>query len=41
MIVETRHPQIFWIPCIVHSLNLGFKYIASNVTWMGELINDA
>jgi hypothetical protein len=41
MIVETKYPQIFWPPCIVHSLNLVIKLIASYVTWMGTLIDDA
>ena len=29
MIVETKYPQIFWTPCIVHSLNLAIKSIAA------------
>lgn len=41
MIVETKYPQIFWTPCIVHYLNLALKSIAPDVTWMGELIDDA
>jgi hypothetical protein len=41
MIVEAKYPQIFWIPCIVHSLNLALKSIATEVTWMGSLIEDA
>jgi hypothetical protein len=41
MIVEVKYPQIFWTPCIVHSLNLALKYIAAEVTWMGSLIEDA
>jgi hypothetical protein len=41
MIVEAKYPQIFWTPCIVHSLNLALKSIASDVTWMGSLIEDA
>lgn len=41
MLVEVRYPQIFWTPCIVHSLNLALKSIAFDVTWMGSLINDA
>jgi hypothetical protein len=39
-IVETGYPQIFCTPCIVHSLNLALNSIASNVTWMGSLIED-
>ena len=31
MIVEAKYPQVFWTPCIVHSLNLAIKSIASNV----------
>lgn len=41
LIVETKYPQIFWTPCIVHSLNLALKSIASDVTWIGNLIEDA
>ena len=41
MIVEAKYPQIFWTPYIVHSLNLALKSIASNVTWIGNLIDDA
>ena len=33
--------QVFWTPCIVHSLNLALKAIASDVTWIGTLIEDA
>ena len=41
MIVEAKHPQVFWTPCIVHSLNLPLKSIASNVLWIGSIIEDA
>jgi hypothetical protein len=41
IIVEAKYPQIFWTPCIVHSLNLALKSIASDVTWIGTLIDDA
>ena len=41
MIVQAKYPQIFWTPCIVHSLNLALKSIAVEVTWMGSLIEDA
>jgi hypothetical protein len=41
IIVEAKYPQIFWTPCIVHSLNLALKSIASNVTWIDTLIDDA
>jgi len=41
LIVETKYPQIFWTPCIVHSLNLALKSIASDVTWIGNLLEDA
>ena len=41
MIVEAKYPQIFWTPCIVHSLNLALKSIASDVIWMRILIDDA
>jgi hypothetical protein len=41
MIVEAKYPQIFWTPCVVISLNLVLKSIASDVTWMGSLIEDA
>lgn len=39
--METKYPQIFWTPCIVHSLNLALKSIASDVTWIDNLIEDA
>jgi hypothetical protein len=41
IIVEDKYPQIFWTPCIVHSLNLALKSITSYVTWIGTLIDDA
>ena len=41
LIVEAKYPQIFWTPCIVHSLNLALKSIASDVTWIGTVIEDA
>jgi hypothetical protein len=41
MIVQAKYPQIFWMPCIVHSLNLALKSIALNVMWMESLIEDA
>jgi hypothetical protein len=41
MVVGAKYPQIFWTPCIVHSLNLALKSIASDVTWIGSLIKDA
>jgi hypothetical protein len=41
MIVEAKHPQIFWTLCTVHTLNFTFKSISSDVTWMGSLIDDA
>jgi hypothetical protein len=41
MVVEVKYPQIFWTPCIVHSLNLALKSIASDVTWIESLIEDA
>jgi hypothetical protein len=41
MFVEAKYPQIFWTPCIVHSLNLALNSIASDVTWIGSLIEDA
>ena len=41
MIVEAKYPQIFWTPCIVHSLNLALKSIASDVLWIGAIIEDA
>ena len=33
--------HVFWTPCIVHSLNLALKSIASDVAWIGKLIEDA
>ena len=41
MIVEAKYPQIFWTPCIVHSLNLALESIASDVLWIGVVIEDA
>ena len=41
MIVEAKYPQVFWTPCIVHSLNLALKSIASDVIWIGNIIEDA
>ena len=41
MLVEAKYPQIFWTPCIVHSLNLALKSIASDVTWIGNIIENA
>ena len=41
MIVEAKYPQIFWTPCIVHSLNLALESIASYVPWIGNVIEDA
>jgi hypothetical protein len=41
MVVEAKYPQIFWTPCIVHSLNLALKSIALDVTWIKSLIEDA
>jgi hypothetical protein len=41
MTVEAKYPQIYWTPCIVHSLNLILKSIASDVTWMESIIEDA
>eukprot|EP00253_Pinus_taeda_P034875 PITA_34875 len=41
MIVEAKYPQVFWTPCIVHSLNLALKSIASDVLWIGNIIEDA
>ena len=40
MIVETKYPQVFWIHCIVHALNLALKSIDLDVTWIGNLIDD-
>jgi hypothetical protein len=41
MIVETKYRWVFWTPCISHSLNLALKFVASDVTRMGDLIDDA
>ena len=41
MIVEAKYPQVFWTPYIVHSLNLTLKSIASDVLWIGNIIEDA
>jgi len=39
--VEAKYPQIFWTPFIVHSLHLTLNSIASDVTWIKTLIEDA
>eukprot|EP00253_Pinus_taeda_P010810 PITA_10810 len=36
-IVEVEYPQVFWTPCIVHSLNLALKSIASDVLWIDQV----
>ena len=43
MIVETKYPQVFSLmtPFIVHSLNLALKSISLDVTWIGNIIEDA
>eukprot|EP00253_Pinus_taeda_P035554 PITA_35554 len=41
MIVEAKYPQVFWTPCIAHSLNLALKSIAFDVIWIGNIIEDA
>eukprot|EP00253_Pinus_taeda_P016358 PITA_16358 len=41
MIVEAKYPQVFWTPCIVHSLNLALKSIVSDALWIGNIIEDA
>ena len=41
MIVEAKYIQVFWTPCIVHSLKLTLKSIASVVLWIGSIIEDA
>lgn len=41
MIVEAKYLQVFWTPCIVHSLNLALKSIASDGPWIGSISKDA
>lgn len=51
MIVEQKHPHIFWTPCVVHTLNLALKNICSARTiddesyeefnWISEVAGDA
>eukprot|EP00253_Pinus_taeda_P027241 PITA_27241 len=41
MVVEAKYPQVFWTPCIVHSLNLTLKSIAFDVLWIGNIIENA
>jgi hypothetical protein len=41
MVVEAKYLQIFLTPCIVRCLNLALKSIASYVTWIRSLIEDA
>ena len=31
MIVEANYPQVFWTPCVVHSLKLALKSISFDV----------
>jgi len=48
IIVEQKHPQIFWTPCVVHTLNLGLKNICAprdiedelydEFQWISEII---
>eukprot|EP00253_Pinus_taeda_P018342 PITA_18342 len=41
MIVDAKYPQVFWTLCIVHSSNLALKTIASDVLWIGSIVEDA
>ena len=51
IIVEQKHPQIFWTPCVVHTLNLALKNICAprdiddelydEFQWISEIIGDA
>ena len=41
LIVESRYDHIFWIPCIVHNLNLILEEIDNKVPWIKELTGKA
>ncbi|CAO2045269.1 unnamed protein product [Urochloa humidicola] len=51
LIVEQKHPHIFWTPCVVHTLNLGLKNICAardiddelheEFNWISEVAGDA
>jgi len=51
IIVEQKHPHIFWTPCVVHTLNLALKNICASMDsedelynefkWINEIIGDA
>ena len=40
-IIEATHGHIFWTPCVVHSLNLAFNFIVTEVEWMKKLCEEA
>eukprot|EP00267_Zea_mays_P045970 XP_020398306.1 uncharacterized protein LOC103634671 [Zea mays] len=51
IIVDQKHPHIFWTPCVVHTLNLALKNICAaneiedvlytEFQWISEVIGDA
>ncbi|KAG6521801.1 hypothetical protein ZIOFF_018934 [Zingiber officinale] len=53
LLVEAKYPHIFWIPCVVHTLNLALKNICAptdslqnkeafdECKWIAEVANDA
>ena len=40
-IIEGLYENVFWTPCVVHSLNLAFKSIVAEVEWMKKLCEEA
>jgi hypothetical protein len=40
-IIEGLYENVFWTPCVVHSLNLAFKSIVVEVEWMKKLCEEA
>eukprot|EP01018_Ginkgo_biloba_P010454 Gb_26948 [translate_table: standard] len=40
LLVEARYENIFWTPCVVHSLNLILKKI-SKIEWIKKIIDEA
>eukprot|EP01018_Ginkgo_biloba_P002357 Gb_35983 [translate_table: standard] len=40
LLVEARYENIFWTPCVVHSLNLILKKIGK-IKWIKKITNEA
>jgi hypothetical protein len=41
LIVESKYHHIFWIPCIVHNLNLILEEIEAKIEWIKEVRGQA